>query len=57
MEYQIIETEFPHAAACAAAAENRDGTYTIYVNALHSREDLNADIRNLIAAIEIGGAA
>lgn len=56
MSYQIIEVDFPHNEVRAAAAQNKDGTYTIYVNALYSKAEQDAYVRAFIAAIENGGA-
>ena len=54
MKYQIERIPFPNYAALAVSVENKDGTYTIYENALCSDEQCEKSTQSLMGEIEKG---
>ena len=57
MEYKIERIPFPYDTIPAVAAVNRDGTYTIYENALCSAARCERAIRLLVEEISKGATA
>lgn len=54
MKYQIQEVELPGEAITAAAVPNKDGSLTIYVNSLCSKEKQEDAMHDLLGRISAG---
>lgn len=54
MKYQIQEVELPGEAITAAAVPNKDGSLTIYVNSLCSKEKQEEAVHELFDAARKG---
>ena len=54
MNYNIQDIAFPCCGVSAVAAQNKDGSYTIYVNALESEANRDSAARYLVDQINRG---
>lgn len=52
MKYQTEPVEFPHSGVVAVAVQNRDGSYIIYENTLHSEGARGKARQELIQRLE-----
>ena len=48
MKFRIEAVAFPHSGVPAAAAQNSDGSWTIYENTLHPEAERAAAVKELI---------
>jgi len=53
MKYQIETVEFPNAEVIAATAQNKDGSITLYVNALCSEEKQKKTVEDLVERLGV----
>lgn len=54
MKYQIQEVELPGESITAAAVPNKDGSLTIYVNSMCSKEKQEDAMQDLLGRISAG---